>query len=213
MITTRRLEVPVAAPSVALDSLAVVILAAGRGVRFGGHKLVAEYRGEPLIGHVLEVARTLAAEGVVGPAVAVVPEGDAALQELAHVRGCRVVRQEDPTRGKQDSLRLGLAAVLGHPAALILLGDQPLVSPAVIRTLVAEWRSHPAAIVRPRYQDDPDTPGHPVIAPARWWWLADSGEPGLAHAALAGAAVRWVPVPGRNPDVDTVADLHALNNA
>jgi len=196
-----------------LDSLAVVVLAAGRGVRFGGHKLVAEYRGAPLIGHVLAVARTLASEGVVGPCIAVVPEADAPLRELVHSGGCRVVRQEDPSRGKQDSLRLGLAAVLGHPAALILLGDQPLVSIEVIRTLIAEWRSHPEAIIRPRYQDDPDTPGHPVIAPSRWWWLADSGEPGLAHAALAGAAVRWVPVPGRNPDVDTVADLLALNNA
>lgn len=194
-------------------TVAALVLAAGRGIRFGGHKLTASYRGEPMVRPVLKAVQALRTTGHVADAIAVVPEADRPLQDLVHEAGCRVVRQSDPTRGKQDSLARGLGALTGHAAALILLGDQPLVDPEVARRLIEEWRRYPEAIVRPHYEGEPGIPGHPVVAPARWWRLADAGEPGFSHAELAGAPVWLVPVPGRNPDVDTVADLLALEGA
>ena len=50
--------------------LAALVLAAGAGVRFGGNKLSAHFRGEPLIVHAVRAARAAPVERVVVVAAA-----------------------------------------------------------------------------------------------------------------------------------------------
>jgi CTP:molybdopterin cytidylyltransferase MocA len=100
-------------------------------------------------------------------------------------------------------------------AALILPGDQPRVRPEVMLALIAAAGAlADAGFVVPAYADDPAP--NPVLACRRVWRLADelAGDHGFgpvlaAHPEL----VRRVPVPGSNPDVDTVADLERLRLA
>jgi CTP:molybdopterin cytidylyltransferase MocA len=58
-------------------------------------------------------------------------------------------------------------------------------------------------------------PGHPVLLDRRTWRLARQlvGDQGLG-AVLQGSRVKvlYVDVPGRNPDIDTRADLAARDN-
>jgi CTP:molybdopterin cytidylyltransferase MocA len=78
---------------------------------------------------------------------------------------------------------------------------------------VAAHRATPDAIIRPRYEADPDQPGHPVIVPARWWPLlrGDEGEKGFGQLLMTEAVPSIdLPVPGHNPDIDTPADLERL---
>jgi molybdenum cofactor cytidylyltransferase len=166
--------------------------------------------------HALE--RLLAARdaGVVATVTAVVPDLTTPVATLLAGPGVVIVAAPDAALGLAHSLRAGLAAIAaladGPAAALVALGDQPSTSVAVIERLVQRWRATGAPAVRPRYADDPDAPGHPVLLDRAAWSLAArlEGDRGLGAALreLAGG-VALVDVAGANPDIDTRADLAA----
>lgn len=190
-----------------------LVLAAGRGSRFGGDKLLALHRGQPVLHHVMAAAAGASNAGWLTRIIAVVPAEQAVLSGIVTESSGQLVIQPDPHAAMASSLRLGLDAAAGADAALILLGDQPLVSPETIGLLVAAHRVTPDAIIRPRYDANPDQPGHPVIVPARWWPLlrGDEGEQGFGQLLMTEAVPSIdLPVPGHNPDIDTPADLERL---
>jgi len=126
----------------------------------------------------------------------------------------RVVENAAPGDGLAGSVRLGLAAAAegGAQAAAILLGDQPLVRVDVLRALRDAWLGG-ALAVRPHYLEASGEPGHPMLVDRTLWPLADglTGDLGLGPALRAAAVpLALVDVPGGNPDIDTPADLAAL---
>ena len=197
--------------------MAAVVLAAGRARRFGGAKLLAPLHGRPVVAHVLDVVRRARAAGVVADARVVVAADDDAVAALAREAGAATVVNDAPERGLSSSLRCGLAA-LGPDtgAAAVLLGDQPLVRLDVLAALVAAWRDGRGVVVRPRYADAYSEPGHPVLLDRSVWPLADrlEGDAGLGLLLPPGSPeVALIDVAGRNPDVDTPADLHTLEGS
>jgi CTP:molybdopterin cytidylyltransferase MocA len=196
-----------------------VVLAAGEGKRFGGRKLLAPLRGRPLLQHALAAIDLARMEGILEGGLAVVPAGDADLKELVEGMDLLAVENADPSSGLSRSLQLGLAALeredLPPPAgaALVLLGDQPLVRSRVIGDLVRARRAGGGPFVRPRYAAAPDQPGHPVLLDRSvWHFVRDlQGDAGLGQLlARHSEWVTVVDVTGANPDVDARADLEAL---
>lgn len=195
--------------------MAAVILAAGGGRRFGGAKLLAPLRGRPLVAYVLDVVGRARGAGLLAEARIVVAPGDDAVAALARDAGVAPVVNEAPDRGLASSLRCGLAA-LPTGAAIVLLGDQPLVRLDVLAVLVAAWHERLGVLIRPRYAAAPDEPGHPVLLDRSVWPLADrlEGDRGVGALLDPGAdGVALIDVAGRNPDVDTPADLHTLEGS
>jgi molybdenum cofactor cytidylyltransferase len=198
-----------------------LVLAAGQGRRFGGGKLLASYRGRPLLSHVLDVVRAGCERGVLGGGYVVVAKDDERARALIESAGLRLVLNDAPHLGLSHSVRLGLSALesqLGNEgcAALVFLGDQPMVRLPVVEALIAAWRDGSETIVRPRYQGCPHVPGHPTLLDRSIWPLAyqlegDRGFAGLL--ASASIATFLLDVPGDNPDVDTRGDLHALEES
>jgi len=198
-----------------------VVLAAGSGTRFGGGKVRALLDGRPLVAHVLAAARAAGIRRLVlvlGRDAAAVREALAA-GDPGMLAGLLIAVNPAPERGLATSLRLGLAAATAAPAprsVLVLLGDQPAVRPAVIDALMAASRSAPAdaLAVVPAYGSD--AAPNPVLALPPAWPLAAGfgGDHGLGPllASHRDLVVR-VPVPGDNPDVDTPADLAALEGS
>ena len=192
-----------------------MILAAGAGTRFGpgGQKLLTEWRGRPLLAHVLARVTEARSAGLIGECLVTHAPGAGGIRELARSAGCRPVAVAAAASGLGASLAAGVAALPPGDAVLIFLGDQPLVGIDTVRRLAsASDPSH--ALVRPRYRSAPDAPGHPVLLGREHWPLAReaAGDRGL-DPVLAARGLRWqtVDVPGRNPDVDTPDDLHALD--
>jgi molybdenum cofactor cytidylyltransferase len=195
-------------------SVGAVVLAAGSGRRFGGGKLSAALRGQPILSHVCStVARALGA-GLLDSGWVVVAADDRATALLVERAGLVPIPNPSPAAGISHSIRLGVEAAEAHQtldALLLLLGDQPLVELETVRRLIGAWRESGGPVVRPRYRDQPDTPGHPVLLDRRVWPLCrraagDSGLAGLLPVAT------FIDVPGANPDVDTPADLHLLED-
>lgn len=197
-----------------------LVLAAGAGSRFGGAKLLAGFRGRPLVAHVAGAMAEVLASGTLAGGVAVIPPGDTGLSWHLDTAGLRLVENPRAATGVATSLQCGLAALaaLEEPragAALVVLADQPLLRPEVVSRLVAEWR-RTGRTTRPRYAARREEPGHPVLLDRADWPLARqlTGDRGLG-ALLAGGAANPVviDVPGENPDVDTPADLTRLEGA
>jgi CTP:molybdopterin cytidylyltransferase MocA len=141
------------------------------------------------------------------------------LASLARASGIEPIVNEEPEGGIAGSLRraadwLRQAPTRAGPvaAAIVFLGDQPAVPDAVVAALVAAWEGG-ARYVRPRYADEPDVPGHPTLVDWTLWPVVAEllGDVGLGPGLAArGVLPEVVDIPGRNPDVDTPADLIKL---
>jgi molybdenum cofactor cytidylyltransferase len=199
-------------------SSAAIVLAAGSATRFGSPKALAPLAGRPILQHVLDVAAQLDFAAL----VVVLGRSAEEIERRLHWRSeCRILNP-DPDAGLSSSLRIGLDALEQLDpvpgAALIMLGDQPLVRAEVIEALLGQLEFGPEGeskpIVAPRYRDGGGP--NPLLIGRPAWPIAREarGDRGLGpvireHSDL----VRWVDVDGSNPDVDTQADLDALEAA
>jgi CTP:molybdopterin cytidylyltransferase MocA len=194
--------------------VAAVLLAGGRGTRFGGGKLHALYRGRTLLSYALELVRRGCSEGLFGTGHVVISHGDRKAQALLGTTDLQVIINESPEAGLSGSLRLGLEAVqrTHATAALILLADQPNVRLEVIERLLTAWYPGRADVIRPRYADQPTVPGHPVLLTRSVWprVLLLKGDTGLGPLISDNQKTMIIDVPGDNPDVDTLTDLQRL---
>ena len=125
-----------------------VLLAAGGATRFGSQKLIAPYRGEPLVRHAARLLRAVADE-----VVAVIGNDADAVRDALAGANVRIVENADWRDGMSTSLRAGVHAVPANAEAVIVaLGDQPEMDPAVARALVEQWRASGLPIITARYR-------------------------------------------------------------
>ncbi len=196
-----------------------LVLAAGTGSRFGGGKMRARLDGRPVVAHVLEAARGAGLHRLVlvlGRDATAVCEAILAASP-ADLADVLVVVNPDPERGLASSLRLGLAAATAGPpphGVLVLLGDQPRVRPDVIAAVLAAAAPPDALAVVAAHADD-QAPNPVLVLPAAAALVDElHGDRGFA-ALLAERPDRVVSVPvaGANPDIDTFADLAAIEGS
>jgi bifunctional UDP-N-acetylglucosamine pyrophosphorylase / glucosamine-1-phosphate N-acetyltransferase len=138
-------------------SLSVVVLAAGEGKRFRSAlpKPLHPLAGRPLLWHVLAAAAPLKADRTV-VVVGVGAEEVTAAAERFDVGPLEFVVQPQP-RGTGDALAAALPLLPSGGQALVLYGDVPLVTTALLERLLERHRSAAAAATILTCQlDDPD---------------------------------------------------------
>lgn len=199
--------------------LHAIILAAGQSRRFGGGKLHALYHGRPLLSHVLDVVATARERGLLAGGHVVVGQGDEPALILSRSAGLDVIVNHAPESGLAHSVQLGLAAIEAlnqAGAALVLLGDQPLVRIEVVQALLDAWKKGKGPVVRPSYSASPGVPGHPVLLDRSIWSRASrlQGDRGFGILLASNEFETSVlDVSGHNPDIDTPADLSSLEES
>jgi molybdenum cofactor cytidylyltransferase len=122
--------------------VAVIILAAGRSTRMGTNKLVEDLGGRPLVRHVAAVAMASKARPVI-----VVTGHEPERIETA-LSGLEIPFVHNPAfaDGLSTSLQAGVAALPEEvDAAIVMLGDMPLVQTAVIDALCRAFEAKPDA--------------------------------------------------------------------
>ena len=109
------------------------MLAAGAGSRFGGGKLLAPFGGRTLIEATLLGLR----EAPVNETIVVVGNDAEGLRGLCESYGVRLAENPDWAEGMATSVKKGLAACSPDAdAAVVVLGDQPLVGARAVERLV-----------------------------------------------------------------------------
>jgi len=189
------------------DRVAGVVLAAGASTRMGANKLLLELAGQPLARRA--AARALAAG--LSPVVVVVGHEAARVEAALAGLGCLVVRNPDHALGQGSSLRAGLQALPPDVAAAVVsLADMPLVTPALLASLVAGWRASGAPLVLAAYADVLAPPA--LYARALFDELGGAGEaPGKRVVARHRAEALTIPFPPEVlADVDRPGDLEKL---
>ncbi len=185
---------------IAPDRVAVVLLAAGRSVRFGmTDKLRAPFAGLPLG---LHAARML---GGFGFARCFAVVGATPLDYAAE--GFDAIVNDQPAAGQAHSLALGVAAAADAEAVLVLLADMPLVTPGHIRALLDRYEGRDT-IVASRDEGRLSPPA--LFGQAHFAALLGlSGDQGARSLLRAGIAV--AAPPGSLADIDTLDDLAELS--
>jgi molybdenum cofactor cytidylyltransferase len=183
------------------------VLAAGAGSRFGARtKPLAELEGRPLLAHV--VAAAVAAD-VSAVHVVVGHDGDAVAAAARAAGDVVVVPNPDHAEGQATSLIAGLASAeaSGAEVVVVLLADEPDVTPAAIAAVTRTVAPGGAEAARARYDDGV---GHPVAFARRLLPRLRrevAGDRG-ARDVLARIDVEEVAVPGPRPaDLDRPEDL------
>jgi CTP:molybdopterin cytidylyltransferase MocA len=182
-----------------------VVLAAGAASRFGSAKQLAMLEGRPLLEHAL---RAIMASPV-GRVVVVLGAGAEEVIARVDLHGAEPVVCNRWQEGQAASLACGLAELADCEAVVVILGDQPRVSPDAVRRVIAA-RGAGSLAVRATYSGDP---GHPVLLEHQLFERMRNvtGDHG-ARNLLMSVPVREVPCDdlGGGEDVDTPAELHAL---
>ena len=187
--------------------IAGILLASGASTRFGNDKLVALLDDRPVVRWSAE-----ALIDVVDTLVVVIREDGSLIRRALEGLPIRWAINHDAERGMSTAIRAGIAALPASvDAAIVALGDQPLVDGRVVERLVARWRERGARAVQPRYDDGR---GHPVLFDHSLFPALSALEGDVGARAVldsVGYALDLVTVAGPRPiDVDTPDALRAV---
>ena len=207
-----------------------VVLASGKGTRFGKNKLLTDLNGTPLLAYAVSAicgameqssGRTsarCATAFTIEDTVLVTCYPEAA--EIADRAGIRAVISENPLQS--DSVRTGLRALLADrdnmlDGVLFVQGDQPLLSAETVCDVLNAFARQPGLPARAVWRDLATgvvTPGNPVVFPQRMFdaLMQLSGDRG-GSALLKNRKCLTVEVPNawELRDVDTPADLQFVS--
>ncbi len=183
-----------------------LVLAAGGSQRLGQAKQLLPYGGAPLLGHVLQTARSCPFDQL----LCVVVGASAEVRRWVDLRGVEVVESTASGDGSTASIAAALEHVDKRCDVLVLmLGDQPGVGVANVEALLEgrgdaplaacaydDGRGHPLAIARSMFAELGELPSDMAV-----WDLLDR------HGDVAAE----VPVDGPIPlDVDTWDDYRRV---
>jgi CTP:molybdopterin cytidylyltransferase MocA len=183
------------------NPVALVIIGAGAGTRFGGPKAEAKLGdGRRFLDAIVETAKSAGLD----PIVAVLPPGVPAPE------GVRAVANANPKSEQIASARLGLARLTSAPVSSALLWpvDHPFVSLASVLAILDAARLTGAQIVVPVHDSKR---GHPAWFHRDTWRELMTVPDGGARAVIRADASRVAEVAvvdaGVLRDIDTREDL------
>ena len=184
------------------------MLAAGGSKRLGQPKQLLPFGDATLLDHTLSTARACAFDQL----ICVIGGAAEAIRAQVDLSGAEVLENREFGEGCSSSIALALEAVDSSSEVLVLLlGDQPGITPATVHALLEgrgdaplalcgydDGRGHPFAFARTLFSELAALHGDKGV-----WKLQDRYEEVLVE----------VPIPGRIPlDVDTWEDYETVQS-
>lgn len=191
--------------------VAGLVLAAGGSTRLGRPKQLEPWGGSTLLGAVLSETKTWPLTEI----WVVLGANQQNILRQVDLEDMGIVYNPEWSDGLASSLRAGFDALLQKStagAALVILGDQPRVSPEVVADLIEEHKYVQDLAIIPRYGHHL---GNPVLITRPLWprMLSLSGDRGARSLLEANRGwVRELPVSDAPPpDVDTDRDVRRFS--
>ncbi len=192
--------------------ISAIVLAAGQATRFGQCKQVLRLGGKTILDHALDNLRGSKIDDIV---IVLGAHADEIREKVRLLESSveRVVTNFDFASGMSTSIQAGLRALPeSAEAAMIVLGDQPFVTPRTIDLLIDAYRRTRGNVIVPTYNG---VRGNPVMVDRSLFgeMLGIRGDVGCRaiFGELADSIVK-VPVDDRGVliDIDTREDLDTL---
>jgi molybdenum cofactor cytidylyltransferase len=189
-----------------------LILGAGASQRFGEPKQLLAFAGTTLLAWVVAQAQRA---DTLDETVVVLGRSAAEIRARVNFGNARVVENPVFTEGCASSYRAGIAGINPRSEAImIILGDQPGITPEIIDRLADDWRESDAPIAICSYEG---RKGHPLIfarplfdqletlhGDKAAWKLVDANASAVLEVPLA------LPFP---EDINTRADFERIVSA
>lgn len=190
-----------------------IILAAGLAQRIGQQKLYLDFKGKPVLQWALEAALSSELDEV----VCVVRELKEIQQgiSLKHDK-LRWISNEKAPEGQSTSVIAGLKAISPRSeAALFLVGDQPLVNPELINSLIELFKKTDSLIVAPTFKGQTRNPVlfHTDLFPELLKLTGDRGGKGLIEKYRQNTAFLEWSEEASFLDLDTWEDYQILKKS
>jgi molybdenum cofactor cytidylyltransferase len=195
-----------------MADVAAILLAAGTSSRFreaggGATKLVAPLAGKPLVRYAAEAALASQAR----PLIVVTGHERGAVEQALEGVAAQFAHNSHYAEGLASSLKTGIAAVpSGAVGAIVLLGDMPAVTPALLDSLIEAFRARSAVMAVVPMREG--RRGNPVLLsralfPAIAALEGDEGARRLLSGAPPGAVTEIA-----TSDIGSVLDVDTPQN-
>lgn len=195
--------------SVSSKKISGIILAAGSASRMGKTKQLLPFGKNTLLGQVIQNAGKSALHEI----IVVLGHCAEKIEQAIDLSGTKVVRNAAYSKGQSTSLIKGLENVSPIcDAAIFLLGDQPLVTAAIINRLIHAFETSTAPIIIPYCNGKR---GNPVIIARPLFHRlkslsADTGARALFDEFKKSILKVSIPDKAILVDVDTIDDYEKL---
>ena len=183
-----------------------LIMASGKGTRFGSNKLMADLNGKPLLSYAIDNTKDIFDSRTV-----ITRYSEAAkLCSLMNIN-CIIHDFHD----KNDVIRIGMESLANDISHCIFIqGDQPLIKPETLKAFAEAIKKEPDYIYQFSYNGEPSSP---VCFPALFFNKLKnlpSGKSGKYILEKHPAQIKYIPAKDAYEvlDVDTPADIEKISN-
>jgi xanthine dehydrogenase accessory factor len=147
---------------ISIPKVGGVILAAGKSKRMKQQKLLMDYKGDPIMKHIIQQALGAKLHQV----VVVTGSHRKQIEKVIDHLPVKSVYNTNFEQGMLSSVICGVQAMNGEiDAMLVMLGDQPYLSSGLIDSLINVYQSSQKGIVVPTYKGKR---GHPLLIDAKY---------------------------------------------
>lgn len=189
---------------------AVIILAAGSSSRLGRPKQLLPYNGKSLLEHAVDTANDSIAE----PVIVVLGANAEILEKEIIEKKVHIEENKEWQEGMASSVRYGITALMriapAADAAIIMVCDQPFVSPELLNELIAHQKSTGKLIVTSQYENAVGPPAlfYKTIFPELLKLKGDAGARKIIEQRKGDIAT--VSFMKGSIDIDTEADYKTI---